>query len=137
MSDKQESNKQREVAEPPALEWLAAAIGLILVVGAVGFMIYQAVVGKDAPPNVSVSVDSINPTDGGFLVGFRVRNSGAITASALTIEGELKKGEESIETSSAAIDYAPSHSERKGALIFTKNPKDYDLLLRATGYEKP
>ncbi len=137
MADNKESNGKREVAEPPALEWLAAAVGLILVVGAVGFMIYQAVVQKHTPPNISVSVDSINPTDSGFLVGFRITNRGAMTASALTIEGELKKNGESIEKSSATIDYAPSHSERRGGLIFTKNPKDFDLQIRATSYEEP
>lgn len=137
MADKQQSNNKREITEPPALEWLAAAVGLILVVGAVGFMIYQAVAQEKTPPNISVAVDSIKPNGDGFLVGFRVVNRGTQTASALNIEGELKKGEESIETSSVTLDYAPSNSGRKGGLFFTKNPKDFDLQIRATGYEEP
>lgn len=137
MPDKQDSKNKTEITEPPALEWLAAAIGLILVVGAVGFMIYQAVAQEKTPPNINISVDSIVPTEGGFRVGFRVNNRGTQTASALNIEGELKKGEESIETSGVTLDYAPSNSERKGGLFFTKNPKDFDLQIRATGYEEP
>lgn len=137
MSEKEDSKQKREIVAPPALEWLAAAFGLVLVVGAIGFMVYQAIAAADTPPNLSVSVDSINPTNSGFLVNFRVNNRGAMTASAVTVEGELKKDGASIETSSATIDYAPSNSERRGGLIFTKNPNDFDFTIRATGYEEP
>ncbi len=137
MSEKEKSEQKRETGDPPALEWLTAAIGFIMVVGALGFLIYQAVAEKSMPPNISVQVDSINSTSGGFLVNFHVKNRGAMTASALTVEGELSKNGETIETSSAAIAYSPSNSERKGGLLFTKNPNDFDFKIRATGYEEP
>ena len=137
MSEKEPPKRKKELPEPPALEWLTAAIGFVLVAGAIGFMIYEAAAKKDSPPNISVRIDSINPTSGGFLVNFSVKNSGAMTASALTVEGELKKDGASVETSSATIDYAPSNSERRGGLIFTKNPTDFDFTIRATGYEEP
>lgn len=130
-------NEKGQSANPPALEWLVAAIGLILVVGAIGFLTYKAVGEKDVPPNIAVSVDSIIPQGDKFLVNFRVKNKGATTTAALTIEGELKNGEKSVETSTATLDYAPSHSERKGGLFFTKNPQNFDLQIRATGFEEP
>lgn len=139
MAEVEQSNKndQQQNSNPPAMEWLVAAIGLILVVGAVGFLIYKAVGEKDAPPNIVVSVDSIIPRGDKFLVNFRVKNSGATTAAALTIEGELKNGEQSIEVSTATLAYAPSNSERKGGLFFSENPQNFDLQIRATGFEEP
>ena len=122
---------------PPVSEWIVAAIGLLLVAGAIGFMIYEAVTGDKTPPTLSVSVDSVTQSGKGYLVKFRVKNTGDETAASLTVEGELKNGAESVETSTATLTYAPSHSEREGGLYFSKNPNEYQLEIYPKGYEKP
>lgn len=123
--------------ETPVWEWIIAAAGLILVVVAVGSTLYRALTQESTPPQLAVSVDAVHPSGDGYLVKFRVVNSGNQTAAAANVEGELKSGEETAETSTAVLTYVPAHSERRGGLFFNKNPQEFDLQIRATGYEEP
>ena len=118
--------------------WGIALFGLALVVGAIGFMLYEAAAGDSSPPDVTVRVDSILPTRNGYLVRFRAINEGGSTAEGLTVEGRLlRNGTEAVENSNTTIEYVPAHSEREGGLFFTSDPRQYELQLRAKGYEKP
>jgi len=134
---KKTSKKEQKHGEPPIWEWIIAATGAILVFVAIGFLVYEAITGESAPPSLSVSVESVAAVDNGWLVKFRVKNTGDQTAADVNIEGELKNGEQTVETSAATLTYAPSHSEREGGLIFSKNPNQYQLEVRPKGYEKP
>ncbi len=131
-----EENQGRQ-RKTPVWEWIIAAIGLILVVSAIGTTLYRAVTEESTPPILEISVDLIVPTANGYLAEFRVKNTGNQTAAALTIEGELKQGEESVETSTASLAYVPANSHREGGLFFTKNPNDFEFQIRVLGYEKP
>lgn len=135
-SENKEKNQGRQ-RETPVWEWIIAAFGLILVVAATGTTLYRAVTEESTPPILEFSVEAIVPTANGYLVEFRVKNTGNQTAAGLAIEGELKRGEESVETSTATLAYAPANSQREGGLFFTKNPSDFELNIRASGYEKP
>jgi len=135
-SENKETDKKPE-KKTSVWEWIIAAVGLILVVAALGTTLYRAAIEKNTPPNLEISVDSVVPSGNGYLVKFQVKNTGNQTAAALTIEGELKNGEQSAETSSATLAYAPANSVRKGGLFFTKNPDQFKLEIRATGYEEP
>ncbi len=119
------------------LEWIVAAAGLVLVVGTIGFMLYQAFTATDTPPGFKTNVERIDQTDSGFVVVFKVINEGEQTAAGVEIEGELRRGAESVETSSVTIDYAPSKSELKGGLFFKNNPREFQLEIRAKGYSEP
>lgn len=136
MAEKAEKDREK-LNEAPLWMWGIALLGLVLVLGSIGFMLYEAAAGDSSPPNVTVRIDSILPTQSGFLVEFRVVNEGGSTAEGLTVEGELKRGTERVETSNTTIEYVPSHSEREGGLFFTFDPRQYELLVRAKGYEKP
>jgi uncharacterized protein (TIGR02588 family) len=129
--------KQGKIKDAPLWMWGIALLGLVLVVGSIVFMLYEAVAGDSSPPDVTVRVDSILPTRNGYLVKIRAVNEGGSTAEGLTVEGELRNGTERIETSNTTIEYVPSHSEREGGLFFTLDPQKYELQLRAMGYEKP
>ena len=122
---------------PPPIEWVVAAIGLLLVAGSIGFLIYEAITQNDAPPAVVVEVDRIHPVDGGHLVLLRIRNTGGQTAEGLVVEGELRQGDQTVERSETTIDYAPGYSERKGGLFFTRDPNAHSLHLRPLGFEEP
>lgn len=135
-SDDKKENRERP-KETPVWEWIIATVGLILVVSAIGSMLYRATSAESTPPRLKVNIKSIEPNGDGYLVKFLVKNTGNQTAAALTIEGELKSGDQSAETSSATLTYVPSNSERKGGLFFTKNPQQFELQIRATGYEEP
>lgn len=141
MAEKSENKEKRErPKKTPVWEWIIAAVGLILVVAALGTTLYRAVIEESTPPILEISVEAIVPTANGYLVNFSVKNNGNQTAAGLTVEGELKtdaEGAESVETISATLAYAPANSRREGGLFFSKNPNEYRLEIRAKGYEKP
>jgi len=118
-------------------EWVVAAVGLLLVVGSIAFMIYEGIWGDHSPPAVRIQLDSIAETENGYLVRFRASNSGGSTAEGLTIEGQLSRDDQNIETGETTLDYLPSHSERKGGLFFKQDPRQFELKMRALGYEEP
>lgn len=122
---------------PPAWEWILAGIGVLLVVGVIAAMIHRGVTHNDRPQSFEVTVTSVNPSAGGYLAKFRVRNTGTQTAAAVEIEGKLNRGSQEVESATANITYVPGNSEREGGLFFKNDPSKFDLQLRATGYEKP
>ena len=130
-------NDQVKLDDAPLWMWGIGLLGLVLVLGSIGLALYEAAVGDSSPPDVKVEVEEILPVQNGFLVEFRVINEGGTTAAGLTVEGELRNDTEIVETSDTTIGYVPSHSERAGGLFFTLDPRQYDLQLRATGYETP
>jgi uncharacterized protein (TIGR02588 family) len=128
---------QGKLKEAPAWMWGIALLGLALVLGSIAFMLYEAAAGDSSPPDVTVRVESVLATRSGFLVRFRAVNEGGTTAEGLTVEGVLRRGAESVETSNTTLEYVPAHSEREGGLFFTTDPRQYELQVRAKGYEKP
>lgn len=128
---------KEKITDAPLWMWGIALLGSALVLGSIVFALYEAAAGDSSPPDVTVQAVSIHPTRNGFLVEFRAVNEGGSTAEGLTVEGELRDGTESVETSHTTIEYVPSHSEREGGLFFTSDPRRYELQLRAKGYEKP
>jgi hypothetical protein len=44
--------------------WLVAAVGLVLVVGSAGFMLYQAFAGDSSPPELVIETDAVVPRAG-------------------------------------------------------------------------
>ncbi len=136
-TEKDVSDEKNQIENTPALEWIIALIGAILVIGSIGFLLKSAINQTDKPPILTVQKESVAAVEGGFLVKFSLENKGGSNAAAVTIEGKLLNGEKEIETSSASISYAPSNSKREGGLFFTENPNGLELKLRAAGYEKP
>ena len=131
------SQQQQEENAIPVWEWIVAAIGLVLVASVIGFLLYEAIAGSRLPPDVKLSVDSVVQIRNGFLAKITAVNEGGITAEGVDIEGELKRGTETIERSRTTIDYLPPRSEKKAGLFFTQDPRQLDLQVRSFGYEEP
>jgi len=110
--------ENNETRQTPLLEWIFAVIGLILVGGVIGFLIYEISTDAGKPPDLNVRIEEIIPNSNGFLVKFALENTGDETAADVTIEGEIKKGTETLEKGDVTIDYVPSHSEKKGGMFF-------------------
>jgi uncharacterized protein (TIGR02588 family) len=132
-----DESRWRGGSDIPLFEWLVAAIGLVLVTGSIAFLLYEAVRGSEAPPDVIVRVESVSPVEAGYLVRFRAVNRGGQTAAGLLVRGDLKGEAEVVETSEARLDYLPAGSERQGGLYFRENPDRFRLEIRARGYERP
>jgi len=118
-------------------EWVAAAVSTALVLAVVGYLLYDAVARPQTPPAVAVAADTALRSDGLWLVEFRAANRGHQTAAAVKVEGELMRGDSSVETSEAVLDYVPGRSVRHGGLFFRHDPRAYRLELRALGYQEP
>lgn len=129
-------SKQRP--ETPALEWIASAIGLVLVLAVVAVIGREALSGEAGQvPAIEVAAVRVAPAGSGFVVGFDALNRSGGTAAAVEIEGVLKDGETIVETSEATIDYVPAHSRRAGGLFFREDPRRHALELRPLGYQTP
>ncbi len=135
--ERSEGQAAQDAQETPLLEWIMALVGAALIVAAVGFLLYEALTQGDEPPRVVIEVLDVTVQDGRFLVEFDARNTGDETGAGVTIEGQLLQGGEPVETSSVTLPYVPGHSTRKGGLFFTEDPTQYDLQIRALGYERP
>lgn len=130
--------RQRKRPGTPLLEWIASAIGLLLTLGMLA-VIGREAINRDADqlPAIEVAAGRVVATGSGFVVAFEAVNRSGGTAAAVAIEGELKSGETSVETSGAVLDYVPGHSQRSGGLFFRRDPRRHRLELRAIGYQTP
>lgn len=121
----------------PPLEWIAAAIGLLIAIGLVLIIAREGLIAADGPaPQLTVNGRQPIASPNGHVVEIRVRNFGSRTAASVQVEGKLSGAGEA-ETSSATIDYVPGNSEASGGLIFTSDPAKGQLDLRIVGYENP
>ena len=119
----------------PWLEWTAAAVGLVLILGCVGVIGREAVAGKKGAPAISVQAEKVTETPSGFVVDVVAENSGGETAAQVVIEGELIAG--TPEWREATIDYLPAGSQRRAGLVFGADPRTHGLKLRARSFVEP
>src|SRR5690606_4867741 len=80
-------------------ERVTAAASALLVLGAVGFMLYEGLAVPDTPPDLEIVPDTVVETASGYLVRFRVHNRGKTTAVSLNVEGELRDAGGTLERS--------------------------------------
>ncbi len=121
----------------PLLEWIVAGLGVLLVGGAIAFLVYHSMTRGRTPPDLRAVAERVLELDHGYVVQFRALNEGGSTAAEVTIEGELVAPDGATERAEAVLDYLPPRSDREGALLFTTDPRRGELRLRATGYAKP
>ena len=121
----------------PLVEWLAAGVGLFLVVATVLLIASEAFTADPSPPQVEVRAVQIRSSGSGFLVMVEARNVGGSPAAGVRVEGELERGDAPPETAEASFDFIPDHSARRGGLFFEVDPRQGRLSLRAKGYAEP
>ncbi len=134
---KEEENENEQQASPPIWEWILAVTGLVIVCVAIGMTLYRGVTQDSSPPNLKVIVKAVSQKDQGFLVEFDLINSANRTASTINVEGRLKMNGEAVETRTMTMAYAPSNSTRSGGLIFSRDPRLYEVEIGAVGFENP
>lgn len=118
-------------------EWVAAAIGAALVLGALGYLVYFAETTPMGVPLIVLERGDVTQSGDGYLVTVTVANDGGTTAGAVTIEGTLHRGGVAVETATTTLDYVPRFSARQVGLFFSSDPRDGRLELRALGYAEP
>ena len=133
----EKKTERRSIDETSPLEWALAALGGVIVAAALAFLIYEGIAGDRSAPDIKIEIKESAPVRNGYRVRFEAMNEGGEAAANVIIEGELAKGETSVETSEASIGYLPAHSERGGGLFFNRDPRSFELRVRARGYEDP
>lgn len=133
----QEAREPLQEEPPSAWEWFAAAIGLLLLVGSIGYLAYDAVAGNGDVPAPTVRVTGIEAQGPHFLVRLQVVNAGRATAADLRVEGELRRGTEVVERSETEFAYLPGRSARAAGLFFRHDPRTLELVLTARSYQQP
>lgn len=122
----------RAKPERPLLEWIAAAVGLILALAVMAVIARDAFNGSAGmTPDIQVVAVRAQPAASGWVVEFEARNLSPVTAAQVEIEGKLPDGE----TVTATIDYVPGRSSRRGGLFFSNEPRGLEL--RPLGYQDP
>jgi len=126
-----------EAAEIPPLEWAVAAVGLVLVLGTAVFLASQGYANRSSPPDISLRSESVVQLRNGYLMNVEALNVGGSTAADVKVTGALANASGVAETSEMTFRYLPPNSARTGGLFFTKDPRQFKLTLRPTGYEAP
>jgi uncharacterized protein (TIGR02588 family) len=121
----------------PLLEWIIAGVGVLLVGGAIAFLVHHSMTRSQTSPDIRAVAERVLDLSNGYVVQFRALNEGGSAAAEVTIEGELVLPDGTTEQAEAVLDYLPPRSDREGALVFSVNPRHGELRLRATGYAKP
>jgi uncharacterized protein (TIGR02588 family) len=120
-----------------ALEWSVFAASALLIAGAVGSLVYEAVQSKDSPPLLRITTGSATEAAGAYRIPVEVVNEGDITAEQALIEVTLESGGEEVERAELTIAFIPRQSKREGWVTFRRNPKCCEVVARAAGFEKP
>ena len=118
--------------------WIMAALGLVFTLGTIFYLLYQATTEEPVPPTIEITIDSVTENGDGYLVSFRARNHGTITAEMLFVRGSLLDAQrQTVEVSEMVFDYLPAAAEQRGGLFFLANPANYELSVRPQGYQQP
>lgn len=130
------SGQGREAAAP--LEWLAAAVGLLIFLGLFATIFSQGIEqSRGEVPQLVVEGQRIVPAQAGSLVEFTVHNRSRQTAAAVVIEGRLSGAGGQEQLAQVTIDYVPARSRVTAGLIFPGDIRDRKVEIRPIGYRQP
>lgn len=130
--------ERRKAQRYPLIEWVSAAIGLVIAGAMFGLLAVEVARHRDeVPPLMAVEPVALTFAQGQYVLEVEVSNASGTTGASVAIEGRLSQGRAEIETSSATLAYVPGESARTAGLVFAHDPRKYRLELRVTGYERP
>jgi len=120
------------------LEWIVFAISLILVVGTLGYLVYDGTNTANSPPSFEFQLGQSQPQQNYFVVPVSVTNQGDETAEGVLIEVVLESDGTEQETAEFEIAFLPRQSTREGWVTFKTDPRTVDQMsARVMGFEKP
>ncbi|HEV7310338.1 TIGR02588 family protein [Ensifer sp.] len=131
-------SKSRSVERRKAhwVEWLTGSVSALVIVALIGWITFEALTQSTAPPDLAVTVISIEKRAGGYLVMFDAENTADRTAAGVVVRGEIMDGDAVVETVETTLDYVPMQSSARGGLIFRNDPEGRSRLA-ATGFSEP
>ena len=120
------------------VEWAVFAVGLVLVLSALAYLVYDgATMGSD-PPSIEVRLGAAAPRAHNFIVPVTVTNHGDETAEGVAVEVLMETGGGQEPTrGELTIAFLPRRATREGFVTFQQDPRAAQLTARVLGYEKP
>lgn len=131
------SQKPARLPGTSHLEWSIAGISAAALGAVVIYLLFIALTSGNGPAQIQVSISDIVEHENAHVAEFVARNESATSAAGIEIVGRLTEGAKVIEESSVTLDYIPQNSERRGGLMFSNDPRRYDLQVSAAGYFEP
>jgi uncharacterized protein (TIGR02588 family) len=133
-----QDSRKNPSADIPLVEWIISVLGLLIVIAVVGVLVYEAVAGDKSPPDVKLTVQSIEPSrNSGFLVKIRAENVGGEPAAHVLVTAEVLDQQRTVESSETQFAHLPPHSYREAGVFFQRDPRPHEIRLRPGGYEEP
>ncbi|MDC0721433.1 hypothetical protein [Nannocystis bainbridge] len=123
------------------LEWSVFGVGLALVLGIVGYLIFHAVYHEDLPPRLGLTLgqswrsDDVEPPH--FVVPVTITNHGDRTVADVLIEVTLVQGDTVLERNELRLPEVPRRGSREGAATLLHEPAPNQLRARVLGYGEP
>ena len=127
---------RRRKGAVPAIEWIGAGIGLLIVLGTIGYLTFETFSGHAKEAILGVTVMSIREHAGSFAVDVEVRNAGRGAAADVHVAGSSRASDGREARAQARLDYVPGLSTRRATLIFPFDPGAHPDV-RVSGYAKP
>ena len=123
--------------EKNLLEWTVFAIGLVLVLATLGYLVRESIADEGKPPEVVVRLGAPRPSESGYLVPVEVANDGQTTAEDVLVPIFLEMPDGRREEAELSIAFLPRDSRRNGWVSFRTDPRRGTLGLGAIAFEVP
>ena len=115
----------------PLTQWIVAAIGLVVTLGAVGLMVFE-LFQQQRPPTLIPRIVEVQATPAGYVAEVEVSNDGSDTAAGVELEGV-----QGPVTASATLDYVPGRGSATAFLRFPADPRTAPPALSIKGWSAP
>jgi uncharacterized protein (TIGR02588 family) len=119
------------------LEWSVFAVGLLLVLATLGFLVRESLVGEGSPPEIVARLGTPRPAAGGFMVPVEVTNLGQGTAEDIRVTVLLERRGPERDEADLDIAYLPRDSRRSGWVTFPGDLGQGTLRVGSIAFEVP
>ena len=127
--------EKKRPTEIPVFEWIAAALGALLLAGAIAVLLSHGLRAASGP-DLQGRVDRVARVGAGWRVEVVLENRGDRTAVQVTFVAEVERGGARQTVSELTIDQLPGRSSRRGGFFLAEEPPP-GLTVRAAGYLEP
>ena len=117
-----------------ALEWAVFGLSSVLVLGFLGWLLFQTLNQNGSPPRLEISLGAPVVKGQRVMVPVKVENRGDETAESVEIE-VARAGEK--EVANFSFPHVPRHGEREGYVEFDAPLEKSDLEAKILGFEAP
>lgn len=120
-------------------EWTTFGIAVSILAVVIGLVLYDWLTMKRQPPMLALMHDSkaVHAAQGQFYVPFTVANTGGETAESVQVIAELRVNGEVEEAGEQQIDFLAGDETEEGAFVFSRDPRQGELILRVASYKLP